>query len=270
MAKLFLGTKESSPVVKTTVVENKKKFGLTIDNFLGDADENGDYIESGGNFDFVGEGIKIIKNKFNRTFYNNNGIRKFIMPDLVEAHSCFSELLKNTNAIEFSLPKCVILTTSGEILNSSTKLQTVNLENVEYLGGTCYCMFYGSNNQLTNTGLKKVKVLGYGNQPTTQTGWRMYQGNKNITKTGLESIEEIQGSVQSMFNGCVGLTKEYFPFLTKFSGNIALGTNGSFMFQGCTNLTEIHFRTDVQAIIETMTGYSERFGAVNATIYFDL
>jgi len=41
-------------------------------------------------------------------------------------------------------------------------------------------------------------------------------------------------------------------------------------FSGCTALTEIHFRADVQSRIEAQAGYSTKWGATNATIYFDL
>lgn len=43
-----------------------------------------------------------------------------------------------------------------------------------------------------------------------------------------------------------------------------------YVFDGCTALTEIHFRADAQTTIEAMTGYSSKWGATNATIYFDL
>lgn len=41
-------------------------------------------------------------------------------------------------------------------------------------------------------------------------------------------------------------------------------------FSGCGNLTEIHFRANIQSQIEAQAGYSTKWGATNATIYFDL
>ena len=71
------------------------------------------------------------------------------------------------------------------------------------------------------------------------------------------------------FEQCTSLTSISFPALT----TILSATNKTAlqnMFDGCTNLTEIHFTSAVQARVEAQTGYSTNFGATNATIYFDL
>jgi hypothetical protein len=68
------------------------------------------------------------------------------------------------------------------------------------------------------------------------------------------------------------LTKISFPSLVSFaSDSFCLGATTTYMpFNQCLNLTEIHFRADVQSMVEAMTGYSKKWGATNATIYFDL
>lgn len=65
------------------------------------------------------------------------------------------------------------------------------------------------------------------------------------------------------FYGCSSLPSISFPNVTNF--NISTST-----FSGCTALTEIHFRADMQATVEALPGYSSKWGATNATIYFDL
>ena len=65
------------------------------------------------------------------------------------------------------------------------------------------------------------------------------------------------------FYGCSSLPSISFPNVTRF--NMATST-----FYGCTALTEIHFRADMQATVEALSGYSSKWGATNATIYFDL
>ena len=68
------------------------------------------------------------------------------------------------------------------------------------------------------------------------------------------------------FHMCRGLTGSVsFPKLKTVSTN---GLNNA--FSNCTNLTEIHFPAAIQSTIEGLTGYSSKFGATNATIYFDL
>lgn len=37
-----------------------------------------------------------------------------------------------------------------------------------------------------------------------------------------------------------------------------------------TNVSEIHFRADAKSVIENQSNYSFKFGASDATIYFDL
>jgi hypothetical protein len=71
--------------------------------------------------------------------------------------------------------------------------------------------------------------------------------------------------LQNTFYRCTKLTTMSFPSLTSVQSSSFNST-----FNDCTALTEIHFRADMQATIEAMSGYSSKFGATNATIYFDL
>ena len=65
------------------------------------------------------------------------------------------------------------------------------------------------------------------------------------------------------FFGCSSLKTLSFPKAT----NIKMYATP---FSGCTALTEIHFRADMQATVEALSGYASKWGATNATIYFDL
>ena len=68
------------------------------------------------------------------------------------------------------------------------------------------------------------------------------------------------------FQGCTGITGNVsFPELSSISGYGLYNT-----FEGCSGITEIHFRADAQSTVEAASGYSSKFGATNATIYFDL
>lgn len=72
------------------------------------------------------------------------------------------------------------------------------------------------------------------------------------------------------------LTSISFPKLTTIDPSVTYLFGGSATssaacaFTGCPALTEIHFRPEVQSVIEAQTWYSSKFGATNATIYFDL
>ena len=67
------------------------------------------------------------------------------------------------------------------------------------------------------------------------------------------------------FDGCTGITSVSFPALTSVDN---YGLDGAFNY--CTEITELHFRADAKSVIENADDYSEKFGASNATIYFDL
>ena len=45
---------------------------------------------------------------------------------------------------------------------------------------------------------------------------------------------------------------------------------GDYAFAHCSSLTSIHFAAKNRETIETLSGYSSKFGATKATSYFDL
>lgn len=95
-----------------------------------------------------------------------------------------------------------------------------------------------------------------------------FASSYGITKVNFDSLESLSdNATSSMFSSCNKLPKISFPSLTTFKTIYELANN---MFIGCTLLTEIHFRADAQATIEALGNYSSKFGATNATIFFDL
>lgn len=95
-----------------------------------------------------------------------------------------------------------------------------------------------------------------------------FSSSYDIIKVNFDSLESLSDNTTTyMFSGCNKLPKISFPSLTTFKTIYELANN---MFVGCTLLTEIHFRADAQTTIEAQSNYSSKFGATNATIYFDL
>lgn len=77
----------------------------------------------------------------------------------------------------------------------------------------------------------------------------------------------------AMFNSNKTLTRIDFPVLTSIKKTASATTdNLTYLFSNCTNLTEIHFGSANQSVIEASDGYATKWGAPNAncTIYFDL
>lgn len=94
----------------------------------------------------------------------------------------------------------------------------------------------------------------------------VFYGHPGVTSVDLSSLTTVgSNGLNYAFYNCSKLTTISFPSLT------SVQTSSFYRaFNGCTILTEIHFRADMQATIETLTEYADKFGAMNATIYFDL
>jgi hypothetical protein len=107
----------------------------------------------------------------------------------------------------------------------------------------------------------KIKTIGlYGLE---YAFWNCTGLTGSLSFPSLTSIGDY--GLNNAFRYCTGITTVSFPALTN------VNFTGLFnAFYKCTGITEIHFRADAQATIEATSGYSDKFGATNATIYFDL
>lgn len=88
-----------------------------------------------------------------------------------------------------------------------------------------------------------------------------------------DSLHTIDGKTAFTvaFKGCTNLKRIDFPKLTNISAKAFVGSSSIYdAFVDCAALTEIHFRYDVEHIVTALDGYSTKWGAENATIYFDL
>ena len=63
------------------------------------------------------------------------------------------------------------------------------------------------------------------------------------------------------FDSCSSLTSIDLPNVTSI---------GDYAFAHCSSLTSIHFAAKNKETIEKLSGFSSKFGANKATIYFDL
>lgn len=129
------------------------------------------------------------------------------------------------------------------------------------------------------------------------------QGGDNCCERMFQSCEQLISATYNAlttagsrcfyltFSGCIALTSANFPLLASagyycfnncFANCTALASisfpslttidNTAFTnaFSGCTNLIAIHFKASAQSVVESLSGYSSKWGASNATIYFDL
>ena len=77
-------------------------------------------------------------------------------------------------------------------------------------------------------------------------------------------------ALSEAFQNCRGIKRFYFPQLVTMASDPFGWTSSVVAFSGATDVTEIHFRADMQSTVEATSRYSSKWGATNATIYFDL
>ena len=119
---------------------------------------------------------------------------------------------------------------------------------------------YRDNDYITSVEFPNLTYVGHGGL------FYAFHGCTKLSSVKFPNLQSIGiTGLYATFDGCTGLTNINFPSLT-----IVETTGLDQAFKGCTNLKEIHFRADARSVIEAQGTYDSKFGAVNATIYFDL
>lgn len=263
---VYLGNK---PVGVSKVVVRqvaKTKYGISIDNLLGDVDANGVLQSPSAPFEIKAVGVKVIgayTMQYKFRGLSNLTSADFSSVETIEAYGLYYAMPDSgVVSVDFSNLKVVNNRgLYGAFTGSAVETAIFsNLETISEYG--CYEIF--RNTRLKTIGLHKlVSVATNG----------LYNAFDSST---LESIDlpALTTLGSYAFRGAFADTEIKsisFPALTSVQAN-SFGTSSSSTqaFRNCTELTEIHFRADMQATIEALSGYANRFGATNATIYFDL
>ena len=92
----------------------------------------------------------------------------------------------------------------------------------------------------------------------TNVGSYAFRSCKSLTSINLPNVTTVGDYA---FDSCYSLTSINLPNVT---------TVGEEAFYDCNSLMEIHFAVKNKEAIEALSDYSNKFGATNATIYFDL
>ena len=92
----------------------------------------------------------------------------------------------------------------------------------------------------------------------TTVGSRAFSGCSSLASIDLPNVTTVENYA---FSGCSSLASIDLPNVTIVRINA---------FLSCKSLKEIHFATKNKEAIEALSGYSNKFGATNATIYFDI
>ena len=145
-------------------------------------------------------------------------------------------------------------------------ITSVDLSSLQSVGvnGLLYAFYYcsGITGALDLSSLQSVGDYGLDNAFSVCSG---------ITGVDLSSLQSVGvRGLQSAFYGCKKIVAVSFPALTDVQTDSFGSSTINGVFRDCTAMTEIHFRADMQATIEAMSQYANKWGATNATIYFDL
>lgn len=224
---------------------NKTKFGASVDALLGDVDENGvlqaptepTVLNFAGVTEIAAYGLYYV-------FFRRKGITSVDFSSLESV---------GVDGLSYAFDSCTGITGALDL----SSLESVEVEGLRSAFSGC--------TGITSVDLSSLESVGTNGLSSA------FSGCTGITSVNLSSLQSVvgQGGMSGAFNRCGSLTTISFPSLTSVQTS-SFGSSYLGMFEFCTNLTEIHFRADMQATIETMTGYSSKFGATNATIYFDL
>lgn len=268
------------------------KYGLTIDDLIGDLDSNGQLLQpTGGDTDVVFTGMtKMVTYALYYKFSRNLKIRTASFPALTtlntsNAMSYAFYNATNLKSASFPLLATVSGTTAlGYTFYGCTALTSVSLPELTTVSGTtgCQYLFYGCT-ALETVSFPKLKTIGSASQGNSANNRHFYNAFYNCSKLTTLQFPELEsiycngnGTSYGSFANNNKIKKLYFPKLTTMTWSSAY-TNANKaqpiqnMFASCTALTEIHFAEANQTAIESITGYSTKWGAPSScTIYFDL
>lgn len=263
MAKLYIGDSQGAPaIVKVEEVE-KTKFGVGIDSLLGSVNINGDYTLPTKPVDLNLTGVKSLPRRAFSNFASNERIilNNVIAPDLEyvapTAFSNFANLGTILGRAEFGIEE---ITTEGAFEYAFNSCEYVpgnivfpKLKKVNY--NSVFSSFLGSMYAEWDDIFPVLEEIS-GNKPFSS----VCSSRDKVQR--LSAVKKIQGGTSSKYNATFyGITKHtfYLPSATYLS---------DYVFDSTT--VEIHFSAANQSLIEECPGYSTKFGATNATIYFDL
>lgn len=236
-----------------------KKCGVVLDDVIGDLSSAGQLALPNRSGTISFDGVKsVAAYALAYKFYRNAGLTGATFPDLTT--------ISTSTALAYLFSTCTHLASL-----SFPKLTTVSgTTSCEYLAYNCAALASVSFPKLTTIGV-------ISNSTNNRNFYYAFNSCSALTEVRFPLLTHIycngtsanQGTFAYAFNRTVKL---YFPKLT-FIGKGTSYTNetaAKSIFYSCTGITEIHFASANKTAIEGSTGYSTKWGATNATLYFDL
>ena len=266
------------------------KYGMGIDDFVGDVSNDTLQALSGGDVDLVISGFsKLEQYAFYYKFAGNLALKSVTFSDVTE--------IKNSYALQYAFnacaqlksvafPKLAIIQASSGMESTffgCSSLLTADFPLLETINTSSSCQYWFHNcTKLATINFPSLKTIGAstGKSANNRHLYYAFNGCNALTTIEFPELEAIYcngtGASYGSFAYNNKIQKLYFPKLHTISkasnynaSNGDLGSKNT--FYNCIALKEIHFASANQTAIESSTGYEKKWGAPSScTIYFDL
>lgn len=265
------------------------KFGVSIDNLLGNVDENGVYQLSDAPFTFDATSIKEFgysdenswvgyDDIFAYKFYRANLVGTVDFSNFVKGSTdygtsqYFTEAFSYTGVQKFISPKA--RTGGGATAFYKTFQHCLALKEIVFSNPVVASDVFGFYQAFWHCDFSDASINFDIITSLGQSGlYGAFQHCKLPEEINFTNLTEItnQSGLRTTFGNSSGCKRYFFPSLVSLVSNSFGGSSGTLTWYQATDVEEIHFRADAQATIEAQYGYSSKFGAPSTcTIYFDL
>ena len=250
---------------ETVVVEKEiTKYGAGINTFLPDVDENGVLkMVSGGSVDLDFSNVEeVAESALCNKFLYNSSIKSANFSSLKKVGVCgFQSAFSNSSIETADFGQVTSVYQQGfDGAFFRTPIKSINFDLLEETGELGFNYAFTECRMLESININSLRII---NSYGMYCAFSFCEKLRSINFDAVENIDSC--GLLGAFSGCISLASISFPSLTEI--DMTALTNA---FDSCTSLTEIHFRADMQETIEAMDGYSEKWRASNATVYFDL
>lgn len=257
---------------------SETKFGLGIDSFIGDTVGGTLQAPTLEETDLVFDGVTDLgADALAYAFYGKN-VTSVTFPNLVRTKGaqglrCAFYGCNSLTSISFPILQNV----NGTRVFESAFRDNYNDIDTSIISFPVLRNIIGTDNFAyafcNNYTIKTISFPMLRNINGSRAWYGTFENCRYLEDVSLPQLSVVgSSSMVNAFAGCSALTRIDFPSLKTVwndSFQIEEGRRQK-IFRDCQNLTEIHFRVDMASVIPTLIGYSEKWGASNATIYFDL
>lgn len=265
---VYLG---KNPVGVGRIVEKKvakEKFGATVDNFLGDVDADGNYVEPAAIEEINLVGVKSIGIEGLRTALAGKKIKRFLANNVEylgasAMYGCFDSSTIEQASFD-GIEEINKDSVFAKVFNNCYYLRYLSFKKLKKQNGP-YAFQYALTgaSALTMTYDEIFPSLEEASGARALDTGRSYKANDVITFSKIKKITGGSATYNNTFGSISAKDTVWnFPSATEFTGYI---WNVSASYAG-----EIHFAAANQAAIEACEGYDYKWGFAGATIFWDL